>query len=349
MTKLSIIIPVYNVEKYLKRCLDSVINQTFKDIEIIIINDNSTDDSQKIIDEYKLKDLRVISIINDKNIKVGETRNIGINLAQGEYISFIDSDDWIEENMYEQLINLATINCASVVECNFRSTNLKDNKLCLKLPIPYFKKSNSSLVKYINHLYKEELGVSVWNKIYKTKIIKENNIRFENHILTFGEDLLFNLQIMHYVDTIITINKPLYIYYYRNESISNKGDFMNLETTIYMVNKFIENNKKFTDFESNFYAFATMVIPFIKYSVFSKMKNSITPTREGVNILREINKNILLSTIINYSLKKNNLRFVDRILCIMIILRLNYIIVIFVVVIRKLINYFNKMIFKINK
>lgn len=349
MAKLSIIIPVYNVEKYLKRCLDSVIKQTFKDVEIIIINDASTDNSQEIIDEYKLKDSRIISVVNNKNKKVGETRNIGINLAKGEYISFIDSDDWVEENMYEQLINLTINNKVSVVESNFKSTNLKDNKLCLKLPTPYFKKSNSSIARYITHLYKEELGVSVCNKIYKTKIIKENNIRFENYKLTFGEDLLFNLQIMHYVDVILTINKPLYNYYYRNESISNKGDFINLEMTIYMINKFIENNKNFVDFESDFYAFSIMVVPFIKYSVFSKMKDSTSQIKDGLGILKEINDNELLSLVINNSLKNKNLPFIDKIFCLLIKLKLNYVIVISVVIIRNLIRYFNKVIFKINK
>ena len=108
--KISVIVPVYNVEKYIKKCLDTIISQTFSDIEIICVNDGSTDSSRKILEEYKNKDSRII-IIDKKNGGLSSARNAGMKVAMGEYISFIDSDDWIEETMLEKLYNnMTTLN-----------------------------------------------------------------------------------------------------------------------------------------------------------------------------------------------------------------------------------------------
>lgn len=107
MIKISVIIPVYNVEEYLKECLDSVINQTLKEIEIICIDDCSTDSSYSILEEYAKKDSRIVLIKNKENMGVGYNRNIGIKEAKGEYIGFIDSDDYISEDYYENLYNTA--------------------------------------------------------------------------------------------------------------------------------------------------------------------------------------------------------------------------------------------------
>ena len=103
--KISVIIPVYNVEKYLRQCLDSVINQTYKDLEIICVEDCSTDNSPQILQEYAQKDERIKILYNEKNSKLGPTRNNGLKVATGEYIHFLDSDDWLEPDAYEILVN----------------------------------------------------------------------------------------------------------------------------------------------------------------------------------------------------------------------------------------------------
>ena len=106
MIKISVIIPVYNVEKYLRRCLDSVINQTFRDLEIICVNDGSTADSLHIFEEYKKQDDRII-LLNQENMGQGNARNIGLKIARGEYIGFVDADDWIDLNFFEKLYEAA--------------------------------------------------------------------------------------------------------------------------------------------------------------------------------------------------------------------------------------------------
>ena len=112
--KISVIVPVYNVEKYLSKCLESVLNQTFKDFELIIVNDGSTDNSQGIIDKYSSIDSRVISLLK-KNGGQGSARNYGLQYANGEFITFIDSDDWVELTMFEEMYNFAIKNNSDVV------------------------------------------------------------------------------------------------------------------------------------------------------------------------------------------------------------------------------------------
>ena len=129
--KISVIIPVYNVEKYLKRCLDSVINQTYKNLEIILIDDGSTDKSGNICDEYAAKDKRII-VIHKENGGLSDARNKGLDICTGDYISFIDSDDWIENGFYEYVVN-----------------NVKDNDLLI---FDYYitNGKNSKWIKYKN-------------------------------------------------------------------------------------------------------------------------------------------------------------------------------------------------------
>lgn len=117
-SKISIIVPIYNVEKYLSKCVDSILNQSFKDFELILVNDGSTDESGKICDAYSLKDKR-IKVIHQSNKGVGSACNVGINCAIGEYIAFIDPDDYIHENMYEILYKASIKDEADIVICNF--------------------------------------------------------------------------------------------------------------------------------------------------------------------------------------------------------------------------------------
>lgn len=322
--KLSIIIPVYNVENYLRRCLDSVINQTFKNLEIIIINDASPDNCQEIIDEYQKKDKRIIPIINEKNLNLGLTRNVGIERATGNYITFVDSDDWLEKEMYEEMMNLILKSEADIVECNFRATNDKNNNLYIKSLIPYFKKSTTEISDYIIHLNKNELGVVVWNKIYLAEIMKVNKVKFEDNKKFFCEDLLFNLVIMHYAKSIITINRPLYNYFVRDESMSHSNDFISLDKIINIIKIYIENTKKFESFENDFFTFSLIIILFIKNSIVNEIKNSNNKIKSITQILKNIRENELILKSINCCLKNRKGTLKYRFFCLLIILKIDY-------------------------
>ena len=119
MEKISIIIPIYNVKEYLKRCVDSVLNQSYKNIEVILIDDGSTDGSEKICDEYAKKDKRVV-VVHQKNSGVSASRNKGIELATGKYIGFVDSDDYIHKDMFEKLYNSLISTSSSISMCNYQ-------------------------------------------------------------------------------------------------------------------------------------------------------------------------------------------------------------------------------------
>lgn len=194
MPKISVIIPVYNVEKYLEQCINSLLNQTLKDCEFIFVNDGSKDSSKEIIEKYKALDNRII-LINQENQGVSIARNNGLNVAKGEYIGFVDADDYIEEDMYETLYN-ATIedNCDVVlsnwkheISGNFITKNyrfpkntLLDRTFINNIILPYF-------------LEEDNLN-TVCNKLYKNLIIKENNIQFPERV-ALGEDGVFNMRV----------------------------------------------------------------------------------------------------------------------------------------------------------
>ena len=127
MPKVSIIVPIYNSEKYMEKCIDSILNQTLNDIEIILVNDGSTDSSLEIAERYKQRDKRVI-IINQINSGPSIARNNGIKIATGKYIGFVDSDDYIEKTMYEKLFEVADNNKVNVAMCNYNEIFLYDNK-----------------------------------------------------------------------------------------------------------------------------------------------------------------------------------------------------------------------------
>ncbi len=136
MPKVSIIIPVYNVEKYLQRCLDSVVNQTLKDIEIICVNDGSTDNSAIILEEFSKKDER-IKIVNQKNGGLSRARNTGLEHSNGDYIGFLDSDDWIDLDYYEKLHDAAERNNCDIAFADFIRKNEKNHKVRLGLKKEY--------------------------------------------------------------------------------------------------------------------------------------------------------------------------------------------------------------------
>ena len=166
---ISIIVPIYNAEKYLNKCIDSLINQTKKDIEIILINDGSTDNSEKIIKEYN--DERIVYFKN-KNQGIGKTRNFGIEKAKGKYLLFIDSDDYIATNTCEVLYNKVIEDSLDIVVCNFYK-DFEDGRI-EKINLEQFDttdlKGNPRLINIINP--------SPWNKLFKKELIDKNNIRF---------------------------------------------------------------------------------------------------------------------------------------------------------------------------
>lgn len=221
MVKISIIIPIYNSEKYLKSCLDSVINQSYKDIEIVLINDGSKDGSLNICEEYKRNDKR-IKIINNTNHGVSYTRNCGIKVSKGEYITFIDSDDIIDKDYIRDLVSSS--DGVDLVMCGFNEIVDNDKGYFLEKIVlsnkniltGNLKKDYKYLIKYF---------MPSWAKLFKLSIINKYNIKFPENLL-ISEDQVFNRNYIKYVKKYKFIDKCLYNYYKReNNSLSSKTDY----------------------------------------------------------------------------------------------------------------------------
>lgn len=212
MRKISIIIPVYNVEKYIRQCLESVINQTYKNLEIIVVNDGTKDSSIKIVEEY-LNDKR-IKIINQNNQGLSSARNKGLNEANGEYVFFLDSDDWLEKDAIENL-EKGLEKEIEIISANFYSYDeIKKVRNTNFLNLKYNQIENGK------KLLLNELEIVVWNKLYNTSFLKKNNLFFLENII--HEDEHFTYECYMSAKQIKYINKITY-----NYRINREGSIMN--------------------------------------------------------------------------------------------------------------------------
>lgn len=212
MAEVSIIVPVYNVEKYLERCLDSLINQTFKDIEIICIDDGSIDNSGKILDEYAAKDSR-IKVIHQNNAGLSVTRNNGMKIASGNYINFVDSDDWIDLNFIEKLYDAAKRNNADIAvsDCLRIGNGRTKHRLNITKEVIAFNFQEKF------DLCKQKRHPSATNKLYRVDILTSNNIFFPEG--KFCEDKIFTCKAIFYAKSVVGIPGTYYYYYRRPGSI----------------------------------------------------------------------------------------------------------------------------------
>lgn len=221
---ISILMPVYNSEKYLKESIESIINQTFTQWELIIINDGSTDNSKMICDNLVKVDDR-IKVIDKKNTGVSDTRNMSINNASGKYIGFVDSDDVIETDMFEILINKIEKYNSDLVVCGIVEDKIIDEKIVSNTNNKYYPKECVSIeeMKYLIMEYmNSNLLNSLCNKLYKKEIIDKHNITFNSKVEN-GEDFIFNLEYMEHIKNLVFCEEQLYHYSRReNESITHK-------------------------------------------------------------------------------------------------------------------------------
>lgn len=227
MNKISIIIPCYNVEKYIKQCLDSVINQTYTNLEIICVNDGSTDDTLAILKEYEKKDSRII-LINQINRGLSDTRNVGMSIASGKYLVFIDGDDYVELNTCELAIDAISQNECDLVIWNYvkEFPGVSHNKMIFSENKINFNKDECKniLRRRIFGLSGDELAhpenadtlVTAWGKMYKKDLILDNKIEFVDTKIIGTEDALFNAMVFKYIESAVYI--PDCLNHYRKDN-----------------------------------------------------------------------------------------------------------------------------------
>lgn len=276
MDKISIIVPIYNVERYLNQCVKSIINQTYKNLEIILVDDGSPDNSGKLCDEYKEKDERII-VIHKKNGGLSDARNAGIEVATGKYIGFVDSDDYIEKDMYELLYNNMLREKAEISCCN--RFLVYSNKTEIYGEKKYYKVMNSQeaikLACKIGYI-----GISAYTKLYKRELFE--NIRYPKGKIS--EDMYTTYKLFDKANKIVYDSTPKYYYRQRKGSITNskKINTNAIEATKEMI-EFVKN--KYPEIEND-------AIKYYLYTAIGVYDN-IIKTKSNDEKLLQLKKKIL--------------------------------------------------------
>lgn len=207
MPKVSVIVPIYNVEKYLEKCINSLLSQTLEDIQIILVNDGSKDNSGNIAREYEKNNKNRIIYVEKENGGLSDARNYGLKYATGDFIAFLDSDDYIEKNAYEEMYNKAIEENADYVECDFIWEF--PNKIRVDKQYPY--KNKKEMLSFVR--------VVAWNKLIKRQLITDNNLEFPKGLRY--EDVEFTYKLIPFINKFTYVDKPFIHYVQREGSIAN--------------------------------------------------------------------------------------------------------------------------------
>lgn len=250
MPKVSILVPIYNVEKYLTECLESIVKQTLTDIEIICINDGSTDNSLNIIQNFAKQDTR-IKIIDKKNSGYGASMNLGISIATGEYIGIVEPDDFIKPKMYADLYSIAQKENADIVKSDFYEFDSKKNQSRKSGKIS--KSISNQIINAKTEPKILKIMPSIWSAIYKRDFLIENNINFLETLGASYQDTSFAFKVMSTAEKILFTTKA-YLYY----RIDNENSSVKSSKKVYAIcdeyaeiTKFLNENKKIKEYAND--------------------------------------------------------------------------------------------------
>ncbi len=269
MELISVIVPVYNVESYIGRCLDSLISQTYDELEIICVDDASTDNSLNICIEFAAKDPRIRVIEKDENSGVSATRNVGLVNSSGRYISFVDPDDWIDVTMYQKMIDTLKKREADMIVCSLHKVwpdKVVEMKNEIKMPVECFGKEQAYIYAF-NRFECMGFGLYNWNKLYKRELIfsKDTTICFDEKMYLF-EDIVFFVEVLQKTDKICYLDEPLYYYYQRENSLVHDTNLDRYYDSLLMyarVIEFFDKNQyahSLISYAKRFYAFQASLI-----------------------------------------------------------------------------------------
>lgn len=238
MPKVSVIVPIYNVEKYLEKCINSLLSQTLEDIQIILVNDGSKDNSGNIAKEYEKNNKDRVIYVEKENGGLSDARNYGLKYATGDFIAFLDSDDYIEKNAYEEMYNKAIEENADYVECDFIWEF--PNKIRVDKQYPY--KNKKEMLSFVR--------VVAWNKLIKRQLIIDNNLEFPKGLRY--EDVEFTYKLIPFVNRFAYVDKPFIHYVQREDSIANVQNERTAEifTVLDNVIEFYKKNNIYEEYRN---------------------------------------------------------------------------------------------------
>lgn len=265
--KVSVIVPVYKVEKYLNRCVKSIVKQTYTNLEIILVDDGSPDSCPEMCDEWAKKDSR-IKVIHKKNGGLSDARNAGMEIITGEYVWFIDSDDYIELDAVEHIVNNAIKNNSDVVVFGMKKDSGHSiTKINIQFDLLY--RSNEEIkLKLLQRYYTNNntLVYSVCNKFYNTNFIKDNSLFFDVKDIRC-EDCWFNFKVFHIADIVSYIDKCYYCYFENTESITHDINNISYERWVNNRKRLLNDyfaKEIFIDYNEFYYQFQMNVIVYLK-------------------------------------------------------------------------------------
>ncbi|MCM3650430.1 glycosyltransferase [Metabacillus litoralis] len=315
--KISIIVPIYNVENYLSRCLDSLLTQDYEDFEVIAINDGSTDNSLTILQEYAEKDHR-ICIIDKENNGVSSARNDGLSQAKGEYIGFVDPDDWVEPQVYKDMLKIAEEDQIDIVMCSYIrefGTHSKEKTFAFPERSNYFndevhKKILRRLVGPLNEeVANPELldaWGTVWSKLYRAEVIKNNNLQFiDLSEIGSNEDTLFNIHACYYAKSFVFLNKPYYHYWRANNTSITSKHNPNLVSQFGKLYTRMENFLNEKNFGENYKIALSNRISLSTIGLglnTINSKNTLTFTRRLKEVKKLLNNNMIKKSLQNFEI-----------------------------------------------
>lgn len=256
MVKISVIVPVYNTGDYLRRCLDSLLFQSLKELEIVVVNDGSTDNSPQIIEEYKEKYPNRIKYFSKENGGQGSARNLAFKYCEGEYIGFLDSDDFVEKDMFEKMYNAAKENDADYVGCGFKSVEINDDKV-VSVVQDYVGRKNC---KTNREMFIDSL-VNMFTSLYKRSVLEQSKVLFPENF--FYEDTSFYVEVIPWIKKMTYINEPLACRTIREGSTMsnlNPERIKHMYQAIDHIIEFFKNNGIYEEYKNEITYFCCKVL-----------------------------------------------------------------------------------------
>lgn len=280
MVKISVIVPVYNVEKYLKKCLDSLVKQKFNSYEVLVVNDGSPDNSQEIVEEYAKKYPKIIKSYVKENGGVSSARNYGISKAKGDYIAFVDSDDYVDKYYLSSLYETAIKEKADIVVCDLYKKT--DNKLEI---MNGYKEYTDDKVKNLMVAIP-----AVWNKLFKKNLFTETGISFPDRI--YCEDLAVVTRILCNVKKVAYVKKPLYYYLIRSGSLSHQVKYnpktADIFTSLNIIRDYFKENKHYQQYKTELeYLHIVHLLHGYMVNIY-RYDESIPKNKEVVSLMKEL-------------------------------------------------------------
>lgn len=304
MPKVSIIVPCWGVEKYLDQCVGSLVNQTLKDIEIILVDDESPDRVPQMCDEWARRDAR-IKVIHKKNAGLGMACNSGIDAATGQYIAFCDSDDWVDDCMYETMYQRAIKTKTDLIMTRFKYVDLYNRQIS-RSSLYYIDRlfSSKEIMKVMNGIIasppnsscEREFHASAKVTLYKHTIIKKNRLRFVSERTIPSEDLVFNLDYLSHCNSVLTIPEKFYNYRINPNSITHnvKNDAFSISRNLYQF--LIRKVKDLNLGEDGVHRVQRMFIGTTR-AIVAKVLKSNSPIKKKTELLHEISGDKLLKMV----------------------------------------------------